>query len=316
MMSIKNYFKVLRPGLNTTFQDTGRKNLNHIGIPISGAMDKRNFLLANKLVGNNDKTTLEFAYQGPALKYFGKEIFVAVSGNVNLNIIRNNKSENGNCYQTYNLKHNDEIDIISTINSVYGYLSINNGFKTDMFFESSSTNTKAGVGGNNGVKLKSDDIININKIIYSSSIKKINYLNSKIEFLRIIKGPHYNYFDKNSKINLFSKSFEITKLTDRMGMRINGPKLKNIVSTNIKSEGIVKGVIQVPPDGDPIIMLSDHGTIGGYPKIANVISADYDRLVQLSPGTKIKFKEIDLKEAENLYYLYNLETQNLLNQIN
>ena len=144
-MSIKNYFKVLRPGLNTTFQDTGRKNLNHIGIPISGAMDKRNFLLANKLVGNNDKTTLEFAYQGPSLKYFGKEIFVAVSGNVNFNIIRNNKSENGNCYQTYNLKHNDEIDIISTINSVYGYLSINNGFKTDMFFESTSTNTKAGL---------------------------------------------------------------------------------------------------------------------------------------------------------------------------
>ena len=117
------------------------------------------------------------------------------------------------------------------------------------------------------------------------------------------------------KINLFSKSFEITKLTYRW-YGINGPKLKNIVDTNIKSEGIVKGVIQVPPDGDPIIMLSDHGTIGGYPKIANVISADYDRLVQLSPGTKIKFKEIDLKEAENLYYLYNLETQNLLNQIN
>ena len=101
-----------------------------------------------------------------------------------------------------------------------------------------------------------------------------------------------------------------------MGMRINGPKLNNIVSTNIKSEGIIKGVIQVPGDGNPIIMLSDHGTIGGYPKIANIISADYDKLVQLSPGSKIRFKEINLNEAEKLYYLYNLETQNLLNQIN
>jgi len=101
-----------------------------------------------------------------------------------------------------------------------------------------------------------------------------------------------------------------------MGMRLNGPKLQNIISTNIKSEGIVKGVVQVPSDGNPIIMLSDHGTIGGYPKIANIISADFDKISQLPPGSKIKFKEVELKEAENLFYLYNIETQNLINQIN
>ena len=77
-----------------------------------------------------------------------------------------------------------------------------------------------------------------------------------------------------------------------MGMRLEGPKIENIVNTNIKSEGLLKGVIQVPADGNPIIMLSDHGTIGGYPKIAVVASVDYDRLVQISPGSKIKFKEI------------------------
>ena len=100
-----------------------------------------------------------------------------------------------------------------------------------------------------------------------------------------------------------------------MGMRLEGPKLKNIVDTNIKSEGLIKGVIQVPANGNPIIMLSDHGTIGGYPKIAVVISADYDKLVQLTPSSKIKFKLINLKEAENLYNLYNLETENILSQI-
>ncbi len=100
-----------------------------------------------------------------------------------------------------------------------------------------------------------------------------------------------------------------------MGMRLEGKKIKNIVDTNIKSEGLIKGVIQVPTDGNPIIMLSDHGTIGGYPKIGVVISADYDKLVQLSPGSKIKFKKVNLFEAENLYKFYNLETQNIINQI-
>ncbi len=100
-----------------------------------------------------------------------------------------------------------------------------------------------------------------------------------------------------------------------MGMRLKGEKIKNIVDTNIKSEGIIKGVIQVPSDGNPIIMLSDHGTIGGYPKIGVVISADYDKLVQLPPGSKIKFKEVELSEAEMLFKLYQMETQNLILKI-
>ena len=100
-----------------------------------------------------------------------------------------------------------------------------------------------------------------------------------------------------------------------MGMRLEGPKLKNNYKSNIQSEGLIKGVIQVPTDGNPIIMLSDHGTIGGYPKIGVVISADYDKLVQLPPNSKIKFKLIELSEAEKIYKFYNLETENLLNQI-
>ena len=100
-----------------------------------------------------------------------------------------------------------------------------------------------------------------------------------------------------------------------MGMRLEGPKIENTVNTNITSEGLIKGVIQIPPDGNPIIMLSDHGTIGGYPKIGVIISADYDRLVQLTPGSKIKFKLVELSEAETLFKLYNMETQKILNQL-
>ena len=100
-----------------------------------------------------------------------------------------------------------------------------------------------------------------------------------------------------------------------MGMRLDGYKLKNLKNGNIKSEGLVKGTIQVPPDGRPIIMLSDHGTIGGYPKIGVIISADYNKVVQLPPSSKIKFKMVDIFEAEKLFKLYSMETKNILNQI-
>ena len=99
-----------------------------------------------------------------------------------------------------------------------------------------------------------------------------------------------------------------------MGMRLDGPNLENSVNTNIKSEGLIRGIIQVPADGKPIILLSDHGTIGGYPKIAVVISADLDKVGQLNPGTKIRFKEVSLAEAEKLFKHYTEETNKYLNE--
>ena len=101
-----------------------------------------------------------------------------------------------------------------------------------------------------------------------------------------------------------------------MGMRLDGQNLENILNTNIKSEGLVRGVIQVPADSKPIILLSDHGTIGGYPKIAIVISADLDKLGQLTPGTDINFKEVSLEEAENIFKAYNEETNKYINESN
>ena len=145
--------------------------------------------------------------------------------------------------------------------------------------------------------------------------KNLNYINKKIENIRVLKGTNFDYFSDKGKEIFFDKEFTVSKLSDRMGMRLDGPNIENIVDTNIKSEGLIKGVIQVPADGNPIIMLSDHGTIGGYPKIGVVISADYDKLVQLTPGSKVKFKEVDLSSAENLFKLYDLETQNLISQI-
>ncbi len=312
----KNYFEVIRAGINTTFQDQGRKNLYHIGIPFSGAMDNRNYLLANKLVENNlHNPVIEFAYQGPLLRYFGNKMNIAITGDVNFTIKKNDNLIDGNCYESFTVENNDELDIKSTNNSVYGYLAVSGEFDIKYQWSSCSVNTKANIGANEGKKLENNTNINISKINQNLSKRKINYINTKIENIRVIKGTNYDYFSEEGKNIFFEKEFLVSKLSDRMGMRLEGPKIENIVDTNIRSEGLIKGVIQVPSDGKPIIMLSDHGTIGGYPKIGVVISADYDKLVQLTPGSKIKFKEVDLSDAETLFKLYDLENKNLISQI-
>ena len=311
-----NYFEILRAGINTTFQDEGRNNLFHIGIPFSGAMDNRNFLLANKLVGNRlNLPVIEFAYQGPLLKFNGDKINIAITGDVIFKLKKKDNLINGNCYESYQLENGDEIDILSTNKSVYGYMSISGKLDVKFQWGSCSTNTKAKIGSNEGNKLANSQTINISKINLNQNKKKLNYLNSRIENIRVIKGTNFNFFSEESKKIFFEKGFIVSKLSDRMGMRLEGSKIKNIVNTNIRSEGLIKGVIQVPADGNPIIMLSDHGTIGGYPKIGVVATVDYDKLVQIPSGSKIRFKEIKLSDAETLFKLYEMETNNLILQI-
>ena len=311
-----NYLDIIRPGINTTFQDKGRDHLYHIGIPFSGAMDNRNYLIANKLVNNNlDSAVIEFAYQGPHIKYSGEKINCAITGDVIFSIKKKDTEIEGKCYESYQIENGDEINIISTNKSVYGYLALGAEFDLKFQWNSCSINTKANIGSNDGKKLDVGQRINLKKINSNKDIKKTNYINTKIENIRVIKGTNFDYFSEEGKKIFYEKEFTVSKLSDRMGMRLEGPKIDNIVNTNIKSEGLIKGVIQVPADGNPIIMLSDHGTIGGYPKIGVVASVDYDRLVQMSPGSKIKFKEINLSDAETLFKLYEMETQNLLSQI-
>ena len=313
---IKNDFKVIRAGINSTFQDKGRANLYHIGIPFSGVMDNRNYLIANSLLNNDlELPTLEFAYQGPLLKYNGENINIAITGDAIFNLKIDGILYEGQPYVTYQIKDGDEIDILSTNKSVYGYLAISGKFNLRYHWESYSTNTRANIGSNNGEKLSDGQIIEIIKINSLEIKRKLKYQNNKIEKIRVIKGTNYDYFSNEGINNFFSKVFTVSKLSDRMGMRLEGPKIENIVDTNIKSEGLVKGVIQIPADGNPIIMLSDHGTIGGYPKIGVVISADYDKLVQLNSSSNIKFQEVELSDAETLFSLYQMETKNILSQI-
>ena len=303
---MNNYFKVLRPGINSTFQDLGRFGLQHLGIVASGCMDQLIFCTSNKLVGNKiSEGALEFAYQGPLIEHVGETALVAVSGKVNFNIIKkNDEIIKGNPNESFLISNGEKIDILSTINSVYGYFSIFGGFKIEEVKGSVSTLVKAKIGPNSGDKLKVGDKIFFNKSHQEVKTNKIQLYFDKDNIIRVMKGLQIHYFSKKSQEDFFSKEYKVTKLTDRMGMRLEGQKLENIVDKNIKSEGITKGSIQVPGDGQPIILLSDHPTIGGYPKIANVITADYDKLVQKIPGTTIKFKLVDLPVAEKAFQEY------------
>ena len=298
-----NFFEVLRAGINTTYQDRGRFYMQHLGVAPGGCMDLKAFFIANALVGNSSEDgVLEFAYQGPLLKLAKGKTKIVITGNVLFQIIKtNNEITNGECNKSYDLNEGDQIDILATKKSAYGYLAVEGGFDVKPFCNSVSILARAHIGPNNGEKIKIKDKI----IIKRNSTSKKNFitkvLNKDKNKIRVLKGSQFNYFSNESQKNFFSKEYTITNLTDRMGMRLEGAIIKNTVSTNIRSEGITKGAIQVPADGQPIVLLTDYPTIGGYPKIANVISADYHLLAQKIPGEKIFFQSVELQEAEQLY---------------
>jgi len=183
------------------------------------------------------------------------------------------------------------------------------------FCNSVSTLVRANIGPNEGKKINVKNKIPLKKNREDKNNYTANVSYEGKNIIRVLKGPQFDYFSESSKKEFFSKEYKITNLTDRMGMRLEGKVLKNIVSTNIRSEGITKGAIQVPADGQPIILLTDHPTIGGYPKIANVISADYDLLIQKIPGEKISFKCVELQEAEKIYKEYLINISKIIKDI-
>ena len=188
------YFEILRPGINTTIQDTGRDCLYHIGITVSGAIDQRNYRLANYLTNNKlNEAVIEFAYQGPLLRLKNGKINFAITGNIFFNIIRNNSEiEEGNCYQNYILSDGEQIDIISTKKSTYGYLSVSDGFKLEETWGSYSINTKAQIGPNDGKKYSINEKIFIKKShIENVKNRKIDYKDSYENIIRIIKGNKF-----------------------------------------------------------------------------------------------------------------------------
>jgi len=301
----KNYFKVLRGGTHTSFQDSGYINKQHLGITSGGVVDSDLYELSNKILNNHkDTPVLEFSIQGPSLKLSSNNCRVVICGNVYFTITKLNKTFKGRPNQSYLLYKGDIIDILSTLNSNYGYMSIEGGFDLQKEFGSFSTLTISNIGSNNGKK------ISINQKIYIK--KNGSNINSSINFekgdddnssiIRVVRGPQMNYFFQKTIKKFFNSQFKISNSSNRMGIRLTNNICKAAKSHNIDSEGITKGSIQIPGDGNPIVLINDHPTIGGYPKIAIVILSDLSKISQLPIGSAFNFKEVSIKEAENLFY--------------
>jgi len=216
-----NFFEVLRAGINTTYQDKGRFHMQHFGVAPGGCMDFKSFSIANALVGNNSEDgVLEFAYQGPLLKLTKGKTKIVITGNVLFQIIQtSNETINGECNRSYDLSEGDQVDIMATRQSAYGYMAVEGGFDVKPFCNSVSILARAHIGPNEGKKIKINDKI----IIKRSSNNKKNFttkvLAKSSNTIRVLKGPQFDYFSKESQKDFFSKDYKITNLTDRMGMR-------------------------------------------------------------------------------------------------
>ena len=217
-----NFFEVLRPGINTTFQDKGRFHMQHFGVTPGGCMDIKSFLIANALVGNSsNEGALEFAYQGPLLKLIKGKTKISITGNVLFQIIKlNEETINGECNRTYDLDEGEQIDILATKQSVYGYMALEGGFDLKPFCKSVSILARAHIGPNEEEKIKIKD-----KIIIKRNTSNKKDFDTKVPIegrnvIRVLKGPQFDYFSKESQKDFFSKDYKITNLTDRMGMRL------------------------------------------------------------------------------------------------
>lgn len=311
--------KIERAGVSTTYQDQGRTFVQYLGIVEGGSIDRANSKICNAILQNRENESLiEFAYQGPKFSITQGSCKIAIAGDIVFKIYKkNNIKISGVSYRSYFLESGDIVDIVSVSNSVYGYLGFEGGIQLEDYFGSVSANYKSGIGQNRGSKIMEGDSFVLKKRDASRTEHELLRVPKKIgkNKIRVLEGPQSDYFSKKGLEDFFQSEFAISNLTDKMGMRLKGPKIEHSKSPNIKSEGIAKGSIQIPADGQPIVLLSDHQTIGGYPKIAVVISADFDDLVQIPPGQIIKFRKVNIREAEISYDLKNKTINNIISTI-
>jgi len=299
------HFIVERSGIHTTFQDSGYNHLQHLGITTGGVVDNNLFKIANKLLDNNlDETIIEFAYQGPRLRLENGNAQIVITGDVHFIIIKKSEDSSeilGETFKTYQLEEGDIVDILATKSSIYGYFGIKGGFNIDKYCNSGSTLVRSAIGPNDGKCIQKNQLVRYN-LKNNNKLKQLNYHSSNTSnTIRVLEGPQINFFSSETINSFFERTFHISHNTDRMGIRLEGNKILSINTPNIPSEGIIKGSVQVPGDGNPIVLMVDHPTIGGYPKIATVILNDIAKLAQLSAGKEIRFQKVSLETAEKLY---------------
>lgn len=289
-------FHVLQPGLMTLITDRGRFGHHRIGLTTGGPLDPLAFDWANRLLGNDSNATgLEVSIGGLVLEARLDTWIVLTGGELPLKI---NGKELPR-WHAHPVQSGDRIEVGFSKAGARGYLAVSGGFQIAPMFGSTATVQRENLGGLNGGKLNSGDLLPCSPAPNAGGWKLTPKQQPSYHDhspLRVILGYQQQAFSEVQKQILFSSSYTISNRADRMGYRLEGPAITPSIN-GILSEGICLGAIQVPADGQPIVLLNDRQTIGGYPKIGSLFSPDTARLAQMLPGTEIRFTPFTQDEA-------------------
>ena len=290
--------------LLTTIQDLGRKFFRAFGINPNGVMDIKAMRLINILLGNDEnEAVLEIHFPAPKI-LFEEDVVIALGGADFGAQINSQKIEN---WRPFFVEKNQTLSFSQKIRGNRIYLSVKGGFKIEKWLESKSTNLKAEIGGFEGKKLHRDDRIFFNQRTkdkgHGTNLKISNSLiplYSSFPTVRVIAGAEWEHLSKISQNNFLSENFTIAHNSDRMGFRLTGKNLTLTENTELVSSAVNFGTIQLLPNEQMIILMADHQTTGGYPRIAHIISEDLPIVAQLGANDSLYFKMISIEEAENL----------------
>ena len=299
---------IISPGMLTTVQDLGRRGYMASGFQQGGAMDQFAARAANILLDNSERDgVLEMTLLG-VKAYFDEDNVIAITGAEFAPTVTD--SETGevtelpmNC--AVRVKKGDVLDCGSAGSGLRGYLAVAGGFDIAPVMGSMSTNLKCKVGGFEGRKLKSGDVLPLRypqSDLYgmTSRVFEPDKQKDGTVTVHVISGPQDDYFSDKGKNIFYSETYSVTGDSDRMGIKLDGTPVESIDGVDIISDGIVAGSVQIPSSGKPIIMMADRQTTGGYAKIATVISADLSLAAQARPGTGIRFSRVSEAEALRL----------------
>ncbi|MBC7856511.1 MAG: biotin-dependent carboxyltransferase family protein [Pirellulaceae bacterium] len=295
--------RVLRPGLLTTVQDLGRCGKQRYGVVVGGAMDSVALRMANLLVGNEEgAAALEMTLLGPTL-HFERDTLIALCGG-------EFRPTTGNqvlrTWRPIVMERGAVLNIGSAVSGCRGFLAIAGGIDVPLVLGSRSTYLHGKFGGNQGRALKEGDLLPTLPTLAVSpqecnwGIGPLLPANDDCPTLRVLVGSEFAWLMPQSQEQLFSAEFEVTPQSDRMGYRLSGPLLELNSPRELISEAVCPGTLQVPADGQLILLMADCATTGGYPKAACVASVDLPLAAQLRPGAKLRFAAISVDEAQSL----------------
>jgi biotin-dependent carboxylase-like uncharacterized protein len=295
-------FRVVSPGPFTTVQDRGRYSFIDRGVPPSGALDPFAYGIANLLVGNHaGSAVLEITMMGPALEVLGEADVALAGADMAVTVNRQPVPR----WQTVPVKKGDVIRIRQAISGCRAYLAVTGGIDVPVVMGSRATCVKARIGGLEGRPLKKGDVLGRIPAGRLATPRTLPadfipvYLTDIV--LRAVAGPQEEAF-RSGLETFFGSSYEVTPESDRMGYRLQGPPVHHDEGfpQSIISEPTVPGNVQLPADGQPIILLVEQ-TTGGYTKIATVISTDLSKIAQAIPGNRVRFQRVSLEEAHRIY---------------